>query len=413
MIDWLKRQKAAPIDNANRAAFASFLSDLHSAFSIEDLSNDPETLLRLGYSNPTVKSCINLIATTASRIPYKVEYKNQKFERMVRPVFRTFGDKLYNIMQLHLLHGLAVVHTPKGSTIDSLVMPAAQIDTTLNNKAGIKVVIVQGSTHGPREFMGRQLEELFLFIDQGARGDPYKAQPIAFIIGDAIVVNSAAYTFYKAYLKRGATFGGILSPKDKEQELDEEQAKVLKAALHSAGGANNALDTLIMTSGAMEYKQLGGNAKDAMVIQLLNDTTLQIASAFGVPPTLIGAKGSQTYANVSEARVALYMNTVLPLLERFYSQFSYHLSVMAVGKEAIGDEICVKVSEKDVPVLQEYRATRMQKWAGVGFLTPNEKRAEFGFEEVEGGDVLMEEEDKNPQPPEANPQPVPKPPSDE
>ena len=411
MLDWLKR-KAAPIDVADKRAFASFLSDLHNAFSIEDLSDNPETLLTKGYSNPTVKACIDLIATTASRIPYEVEYKNQSYERILRPVFRTFNDKLHNIMKLHLLHGLAVIHTPKGSTIDSIVMPAAQIDTTLNDSAGIKVVLVQGSTHGPREFTGTALKELFLFIDQGARGDPYKTQPIASIIGDAIVVNSAAYTFYKSYLKRGATFGGILSPKEKDTELDETQAKALKKALNAAGGASNALDTLVMTSGAMEYKQLGGTAKDAMIINLLNDTTLQIASAFGVPPTLIGAKGAQTYANVSEARVALYMNTVLPLLGRFYSQFSYHLSTMLVGKRAVGDEVKIIVSEKDVPVLQEYRATRMQKWGNIPFITLNESRAEFGYSNREDGDVYQQSDGES-QPPEANPQPAPTPPSDE
>ena len=410
------RRKAAPIDVANRRAFASFLSDLHNAFSIEDLSDNPETLIRLGYKNPTVKSCIDLIATTASRIPYEVEYRNAKYERMVRPVFRTFNDKLYNIFKLHLLHGLAVVHTPKGSTIDSLVMPAAQIDTTLNDSAGIKVILVQGSTHGPREFIGRQLEELFIFIDQGAGGDPYKTRPIASTISDAISVNNACYTFYKAYLQKGATFGGIMSPKDKDgfAEFTEKQMEDLKTRLRQAGGAENGGDTLVLANGEMVYQQLGGSAKDAMLIDLLNDTTLQIASAFGVPPTLIGAKGAQTYANVSEARVALYMNTVLPLLDRFYQQFSYHLSVMAVGKDAVGDEIKITCNEKSIPTLQEYRATRLQKFDNVRSMTINEVRAEGGLDPVDGGDKLIGKEfvKSGKQENASQEDPAPKPPSD-
>ena len=423
LTDWFKgRAKAAPVDFiANRQALLSLLSDLHPSFKIEDLTDNPDTLLDSAYSNPTVSASVDLIATAGSCVTPRVIYvSNKRLEKMIEPVFETFEQKMYSILAQHLLFGLSAVHTPSALTVDSVVLPAAQLETDLDNTAKLVALIVQGSTKGPRRIQGSLLNEIFLFINTGARGDPYKAQPVASRISDAVVVNSACFTFYKTYLQNGATFGSVLQPKD-GKNLEEGQAAAMEAELKKRGGAQNALSSLILESGNLEYVQLGGNAKDAMVINLLNDTTLQIASAFGVPATMLNAKGAQTYSNPKEAKVALYMNTVLPLLNRFYSGFSYHLSKVLTNMTGKESKVVIGVEEKDVQVLKEYRINRAQKYGNVPIMKVNEAREELGLppltgDQAELGNKLIAElagATKNPSPPEANPQPVSNPTSDD
>ena len=56
-------------------------------------------------------------------------------------------------------------------------------------------------------------------------------------------------------------------------------------------------------------KRYGLNAK--------NISARDIALCFGVPAQLVGIPDAQTYANVQEARLALYEKTIIPLAEEF------------------------------------------------------------------------------------------------
>jgi len=54
-----------------------------------------------------------------------------------------------------------------------------------------------------------------------------------------------------------------------------------------------------------------------------NVAARDIALAFGVPAQLVGIPDAQTYANMAEARMALYEETVLPLVTRVIAGFDH------------------------------------------------------------------------------------------
>ena len=50
-------------------------------------------------------------------------------------------------------------------------------------------------------------------------------------------------------------------------------------------------------------------------LQLKNMSARDIAMCFGVPSQLIGIPDAQTYSNIQEARLALYEETIIPLIK--------------------------------------------------------------------------------------------------
>ena len=94
----------------------------------------------------------------------------------------------------------------------------------------------------------------------------------------------------------------------------------------------------------------------------------EIATAFGVPPMLLGLPGDATYANYKEANRALWRQTILPLAG----------TILTGLAQALGgwlEDAALRVDLDRVPALSEDRA---RLWAQVGaadFLSREEKRA--------------------------------------
>jgi HK97 family phage portal protein len=105
-----------------------------------------------------------------------------------------------------------------------------------------------------------------------------------------------------------------------------------------------------------------------------------IALAFGVPAQLIGIPDAQTYANVEQARLAFYEETVLPLLTRVIAGFDHWLCPM------YGDDIELDFDPDSISALAEKRQGQWAKLQNADFLTRNEKRTAAGYGPVPGGD---------------------------
>ena len=99
----------------------------------------------------------------------------------------------------------------------------------------------------------------------------------------------------------------------------------------------------------------------------------EIATAFGVPPMLMGIPGDATYANYQEANRAFYRLTVLPLVARVTAGISHWLSGFT------GEVVALRPDLDQIPALA---VERDQQWARVGaadFRSPQEKRAILGL----------------------------------
>lgn len=79
-------------------------------------------------------------------------------------------------------------------------------------------------------------------------------------------------------------------------------------------GGSNAGKPMVL-GGKVSWQEMGLSPRDMDFMEGKDDAARDICLAYGVPFTLL-VKGQSTYNNVSEAKLELYEDTVLPLLDR-------------------------------------------------------------------------------------------------
>jgi len=196
--------------------------------------------------------------------------------------------------------------------------------------------------------------------------------------------HNAAGAWNQALLNHGARPSGALvfAPKDGPATLTDDQVHRLREELGQIyQGRDNAGRPLIL-EGGLDWREMSLSPKDMDWISGRNVAARDIALAFGVPAQLVGIPDAQTYANMAEARMALYEETVLPLVNRVLGGFDHWLTPM------YGDDLELDYDPDEVSALAVRRDTQWNKLQGTDFLTINEKRHAVGYGPIEGGDVL-------------------------
>tara|TARA_R100000664_G_C2750004_1_gene137348 strand:- start:637 stop:2181 length:1545 start_codon:yes stop_codon:yes gene_type:complete len=168
------------------------------------------------------------------------------------------------------------------------------------------------------------------------------------------------------------------------QLTDEQRARLLEdLEFRFMGTANTGRPMLL--EGNFSYTQLGLNPKDMDFLELMNLSARQIAVCFGVPAQLIGIPDSQTYSNMATAKLALYEETVIPLLKRVESDLNEYLSPLYNGN------ISVRYDLDSIPAMGEKRKQiyeNVVQGVNSGIITRNEARERLGLQRIDGADDL-------------------------
>jgi HK97 family phage portal protein len=193
-----------------------------------------------------------------------------------------------------------------------------------------------------------------------------------------------------ALLKNGCTPSGMLKfePTDETgmstQLTDDQRARLLEDLEFRFQGTHNSGRPMLL-EGNFSYQQLGLNPKDMDFLELLNLSAREIALCFGVPAQLIGIPDSQTYSNMETAKLALYEETILPLLSRVESDLNEYLAPLYSG------DISIRYDLDSIPAMAEKRRQiydNVTQGVQAGIITRNEARERLGLEEISGGDDL-------------------------
>ncbi|HUY68249.1 MAG TPA: phage portal protein [Alphaproteobacteria bacterium] len=196
--------------------------------------------------------------------------------------------------------------------------------------------------------------------------------------------HNAAGAWNQALLNQGARPSGALvfAPKEGPATLTDQQVLRLREELGTVyQGSRNAGRPLIL-EGGLDWREMSLSPKDMDWLGGRNVAARDIALAFGVPAQLIGIPDAQTYANVAEARLALYEETVLPLLTRVIAGFDHWLTPM------FDENLCLDYDPDGISALAVKRDVQWTKLQNADYLTVNEKREAVGYGPLAGGDVL-------------------------
>ena len=138
----------------------------------------------------------------------------------------------------------------------------------------------------------------------------------------------------------------------------------------------------MILEGDFEWHEMGLSPKDLDFIEGKNVSAREIAQAYGVPPMLVGIVGDATFANYKEARMHLWEDVILPLLDYLTSEFS-----MWLGQDY---GLSFSYDVDSIPALAPKREATWSKLINADFLTLNEKRQAVGYASIDGGDVLCQ-----------------------
>jgi len=387
------QRKEAPVVYYNSLGY-----DSAPKIAYDDLATD-------GYSeNAIVYRCINEISNNASRVKMMLFRGDQEVDN--HPLL----DLLYNpsptMSQVEWFQALYSYLLISGNNYILSVGGDNTPPTELYNLRPDRMKIRSGTRAMPVAYdymLKGQIVESY-DVDQATGGskvkhiklfnpldDYYGMSPMQASSVD-IDQHNLANKHNVNLLQNGARPSGavIFNPKDETggnvQLSDVQRNQLMNDVNQRFSGTGNAGKPMLL-EGDFEWKEMGLSPKDMDFIQLKNMSAKDIALVYGVPSQLIGIPDSQTYSNFAEAKLALYNETIIPLLDRIQGDLNEWLVPMFNEQ---GLELRYDIDS--IPAMAEQRKRVFESVsAGVkeGILTRNEAREQLGYEPIEGADSLL------------------------
>ena len=185
---------------------------------------------------------------------------------------------------------------------------------------------------------------------------------------------SAAWN--QSLLQNGARPSGALIVKANEQfggNLSEDQYSRIKTQIDEQFSGHENAGRPILLEGGLEWKEMSLTPKDMDFVEAKNSAARDIALAFGVPPQLLGIPGDNTFSNLQEARLSLWEQTVLPLVESTISSLSNWLTAH------FDTRITLTPNIESITALASRNQIIWDRLEKASFLTDDEKREAVGY----------------------------------
>ena len=374
-------------------------NNVGSGYSNKDKYED---FAKEGYQqNAIVYRCVNEIAQGASSVPFKVfdgdiQIDNHPLiDLLNRPSPQFAGVEFFQAVYSHLLlagnsYILKTMISGKPREIHILRPDRMRIKPSKTRIPEAYEYILNGKVVESWDAdPDTGASEVKHFKTWHPIDDYYGLSPLSAGAVDVDQHNMSAKHNYNL-LQNGARPSGavVFKPKDDsglQMQLTEGQRQQLLSDLELRfSGSSNAGRTMLL-EGDFDYKEMGLSPKDMDFLNMKNMTARDIALVFGVPSQLVGVPDNQTYNNVSEARLALYEDTIIPLLKRVESDLNEWLA------PDFNENIKIVYDIDAIPAMAERRKRVYENVVQAvreGIISRNEARDRLGYEPITGGDEV-------------------------
>ncbi len=177
----------------------------------------------------------------------------------------------------------------------------------------------------------------------------------------------------KALLKNGARPSGAVVMNGNNATMSDDQFERIKSQINEQVSGGENAGKIMLLEGGLDWREMSMSPKDMDFIETKNGSARDISLALGVPPQLLGIPGDNTYSNMSEARMAFWEETVLPLLNNLCNKLSTWLSAQFM------ENIEINYDPDSISALSSQRQIIWQNVNNSTFLSDDEKRAMLGF----------------------------------
>lgn len=176
-----------------------------------------------------------------------------------------------------------------------------------------------------------------------------------------------------ALLRQGARpSGAIIAPTTVNDDVYE---RLKKEVDESYAGALRAGKSMFL-EGGMKWEPMGLTPLEMDFLAGLKDADTRVCRIYAVPPEMIGIPDARQYGSFAEARMSLWQEANLPLLDRIRDSYNQRLV------PRFGDRLFIDYDRDQIDAIQEEQAKVWDKLNRTRFLSTNEKRVAAGYETV-------------------------------
>lgn len=370
-------------------------------------TNNYQALAREGYiKNVIANKCVSSIANAVADIPLIIKINNKDINldkaasnKLVQKILRPNDKESYktfmqNAVCYRLISGNTYFHIIKGVVSNDLVglelFRPDRVSIELDNMQRPKdfVYSVNGALYRYPIDPLTNLSDVLQIKTFHPLDDLYGLSQIS-TAAMSIDQHNESSKWNKSMLQNYSRLSGILTLNDRNDNaatLSVEQMSDLSDLVHDKmSGAANAGRVPIINYD-MKFQPLSLSPVDMDWLNGRSAIARDICLAFNYPSILLGYPESSTYNNVSEAKLALYEETVIPLANAMLSELSrwlsLHLNVMIELKPDV-DKVSALLPRRQI-ARQNARDDM-----NAGLITTNEARAEINYPRVNGGDELL------------------------
>jgi HK97 family phage portal protein len=166
-------------------------------------------------------------------------------------------------------------------------------------------------------------------------------------------------------------FSGIMKFKD---NLTQEQIDNIRRQYDERYAGAEKAGQPIITTRDFDWMETSMTMKDADWFNGLNLTKQQIASVYGIDSGLIGDKTASTYNNQEQAVLRMYYDVIMPILTELEGIINNR--IIATWNE----NVKLKFDFESIDAIKRDQAAAYTRLQNAWWLTPNERRAELGYE---------------------------------
>ena len=391
MFEFLNRTTPEPAPVEVKTSATGRVMAMSGAGRVAWSPRDVVSLTRAGFSgNPVGFRAVKLIAEAAAALPVVLQDADHRYES--HPVQALLARPNAGQGRAELLEALfgQILLTGNGY-LEAVADDALPVEMHVLRSDRMSVVpgadgwpvgyeyLVNGRKH--RFNVAEGLSPICHIKSFHPQDDHYGFSALQ-AAASAIDVHNAASRWSKALLDNAARPSGAIVYRgaDGQASLTADQYDRLLGEMETQHqGARNAGRPMLL-EGGLDWKPMGFSPSDMEFQKTKEAAAREIATAFGVPPMLLGIPGDATYANYQEANRAFYRLTVLPLATRVMSAIAVWLS------DYSGEELGLRPDLDQIPALSAERDAQWRRVSAAGFLTDAEKRSLLGLPALEVGD---------------------------
>lgn len=329
-------------------------------------------------SLPLVFRCINLVSHAASVAPVRVydedaddeEIPNHPLRRLIRQPNPVMGEAAFwrTVAKRAAVAGFCVVEKERDRLGRVIALNPLNSAWAKAIPLGLGRFAWEYRVPGVSTVYALKAEDAIAFRwTEAPDGSPYGVAPLGCLTRDVALI-AKLQDFLGVLLARGGVpLYGLIPDVLPGATLDQDQADELLAAFLARHGGIERAGIPLVLEGVKDVKRLGFDLDELAYTDLRDVSELDIAQAFGVPPTKamirVGLEHSDSRANAEVDDQTFYRDTVVPLWASFDDALTTGL---LPDFETLPTAISLQFDTSGVAALQEDR-TQRAPWLIQGF----------------------------------------------